>query len=97
MMFSRGCQCGKGGYKLVIYYYMNFRLLLKKLSLAAFFLLNSTFLFAQATVVTGKVIDATDKETLPFVTVSFPGTTIGVTTDNDGKFTLSTSYFIWWF
>ena len=76
---------------MVIYYYMNFRLLLKKLSLAAFFLLNSTFLFAQATVVTGKVIDATDKETLPFVTVSFPGTTIGVTTDNDGKFTLSTS------
>ncbi|MFD0749028.1 DUF5686 family protein [Mucilaginibacter calamicampi] len=70
---------------------MNFRLLLKTLFVAALSLLYSTFLFAQATVVSGKVIDATDKETLPFVTVSFPGTTIGVTTDNDGKFTLSTS------
>jgi hypothetical protein len=76
---------------LVIEYYMNFRLLLKRLFLAAFFLLYSTFLFAQATVVTGKVIDATDKEPLPFVTVAFPGSTIGVTTDNDGKFTLSSS------
>ena len=70
---------------------MSFRLLLKRLFLAAFFLLYSTFLFAQATVVTGKVIDAADKEPLPFVTVAFPGSTIGVVTDNDGKFTLSSS------
>nr|WP_294790843.1 DUF5686 and carboxypeptidase-like regulatory domain-containing protein [uncultured Mucilaginibacter sp.] len=70
---------------------MNFRYLLKRLFLAASFLLYSTFLFAQATVVTGKVIDASDKQPLPFVSVAFPGTTIGVTTDNDGKFTLSTS------
>lgn len=73
------------------YYYMNFRYLLTRLFLSAVFLLYSTFLFAQATIVTGKVIDAVDKEPLPFVSVSFPGTTIGVTTDNDGKFTLSTS------
>ena len=75
----------------LVYHYMNFRLLSKGLFLAALFLSYSTFLFAQATIVTGKVIDAADKEPLPFVTISFPGTTIGVTTDNDGKFTLSTS------
>jgi hypothetical protein len=70
---------------------MNLRYFLKGLFLSAFFLLFSTYLFAQATTITGKVIDATDKEPLPFVSVSFPGTTIGVTTDNDGKFALSTS------
>jgi len=70
---------------------MNFKYLLKRLFPAAFLLLYSTFLFAQATIVTGKVIDAADKESLPFVTVSFPGTTIGVTTDNDGKFSISSS------
>lgn len=54
-------------------------------------MLYSSFLFAQATIITGKVIDATDKEPLPFVSVSFPGTTTGVTTNNDGEFSLTTS------
>lgn len=45
----------------------------------------------QATVVTGVVRDATTKETLPYVSVFFKGTTIGTQTDLDGKYTLSSS------
>ncbi|PJJ84738.1 DUF5686 and carboxypeptidase-like regulatory domain-containing protein [Mucilaginibacter auburnensis] len=70
---------------------MNFRYLLKGLFASAFFLLYSTLLVAQNTIVSGKVIDASDKQPLPFVSVGFPGTTVGVTTDSDGKFTLNTS------
>jgi len=48
----------------------------------------STSLAAQTTVVTGTVTDAGNKQTLPYVNISFPGSTIGVNSGNDGKFTI---------
>lgn len=45
---------------------------------------------AQETRVSGKVIDANSGDPVPFANVVFKGTTIGVTTDFDGNFSLST-------
>lgn len=70
---------------------MDYKISFKKLFFPLIFVLYAHTLFAQGTVVSGVVTDASDKEPLPFVTISFPGTTVGVTTDNDGKFTISTS------
>jgi hypothetical protein len=44
--------------------------------------------FAQTTEVKGTVIDAKTKETLPFVSVTVPGTKLGTTTDVDGNFSV---------
>ncbi|HEY4325780.1 MAG TPA: DUF5686 family protein [Mucilaginibacter sp.] len=58
-------------------------------TLVVLFLLTSAFLsFAQNTVVNGVVTDAKSKETLPYVTVTFVGTTQGTNSDNQGKFHL---------
>src|SRR5579863_390526 len=43
---------------------------------------------AQNTVVSGTITDAQTNQPLPFVTVSFPGTSIGVNSDNNGKYRL---------
>jgi hypothetical protein len=61
----------------------------KKLFFLAFLLFCTSTLFAQTTTVNGIVTDAKNKQPLPFVSVSFAGSTIGVTTDNNGKYTLS--------
>ncbi len=45
----------------------------------------------QVTIVNGKIIDKRNKEPLPFVTVTFKGTRIGVTSDFEGNFKLKTS------
>lgn len=52
----------------------------------------SGMLAAQApeTIVTGKVTDANSGDPIPFVNVVFKGTTIGTTTDFEGKFQLKT-------
>src|SRR5690606_39726347 len=42
--------------------------------------------FAQETVVSGKITDASSGDPLPFVNVFFDGTTIGVTSDFYGSF-----------
>ncbi len=68
---------------------MDFKYFYKKLFLLTFFLFVTSLLFAQNTVVSGTVTDAGNKQSLPFVTVSFTGSTIGVTTDAQGKFTIS--------
>jgi hypothetical protein len=60
----------------------------KKLFTLILFLLSTTILFAQNTVVTGTVTDAGTKQPLPFVNVSFPGTTIGITTNDAGRFAI---------
>jgi hypothetical protein len=61
-------------------------------TLIVLFLLSTTMLsFAQNTVVKGTVTDAKTKETLPYVTVVFAGSTQGISTDNNGKFSISTS------
>jgi hypothetical protein len=44
---------------------------------------------AQSTLVSGKVIDAVTKETLPFVTVSIVGDNKAVPTDEDGNYSIS--------
>lgn len=44
------------------------------------------------TKVSGKVIDANTKELLPFVNVTFKGTNVGVSTDIDGVYELSTRF-----
>lgn len=53
-------------------------------------LLISTAAIAQTTKVKGTVKDASTGEPLPFVNVWFPGTTVGVTTDFDGVYTIET-------
>jgi hypothetical protein len=46
----------------------------------------------QITKIMGKVSDADTKEPIPFVNISFKGTTIGTTTDFDGKYSLETKH-----
>ena len=55
-----------------------------------FFFLAPGALFAQETVIQGKVTDASSGDPIPFVNVIFKGTSIGTTTDFDGNFTLKT-------
>ena len=43
---------------------------------------------AQNTIISGIVTDSITGETLPYVSVILKGTTIGTTTDDDGKFTV---------
>jgi hypothetical protein len=58
-------------------------------------LLSSVFfygsLYAQETVVQGKVTDANSGDPIPFVNVVFKGTTTGGTTDFDGNFAIHTN------
>ncbi len=53
-----------------------------------FFVIN--FSFAQLTRISGKVTDMLTNEPLPFVSVVFKGTTIGVNTNFDGNFKIET-------
>ena len=54
-------------------------------------LLSVIQLHAQDRVITGTVIDASNGEALPGATIIIAGTTIGTTTDIEGKFTISAS------
>src|ERR1700753_573373 len=55
------------------------------------FSLGVTAVYAQNTVVTGRVGDARDKKPLPGVTVMFVGTTNGATTHNNGNYSTVTA------
>ncbi len=68
---------------------MDFKYFYRKLFFLSFFLFATSLLFAQNTVVSGTVTDAGNKQPLPFVAVSFTGSTIGVNTDAQGKFSIS--------
>ncbi|MDB5018973.1 MAG: Membrane protein, partial [Pedobacter sp.] len=46
---------------------------------------------AQNTIITGVIMDAKEKDPMPYVTVLFKGTSIITRSDEDGKFTISTS------
>jgi len=70
---------------------MDFKFISRKLFFLAFLFLHTSILFAQSTVVSGTVTDASNKKPLPFVTVSFKGTTIGVNTDNSGNYTINSN------
>ncbi len=63
----------------------------KRLIAVSLFLFSSVLLFAQETIVKGKVTDANSGDPIPFVNVVFKGTTIGATTDFDGKYMIKTS------
>lgn len=67
---------------------MFYQLRFLSLFLSAF--LFSDFLFAQETIITGKVTDATSGDPIPFANVVFKGTSNGMTTDFDGKFRIHT-------
>jgi hypothetical protein len=54
-------------------------------------LIGSTLATSAQTIVTGTITDAGNMQVLPFVTVSFPGTTSGTNTNDDGKYRLSTN------
>lgn len=69
---------------------------MKKYSVYTFvFLLIHTFafnqLFSQKTIVKGVVVDASNKEPLPFVNISFLNTNIGTITEQDGSYQLETT------
>jgi hypothetical protein len=64
------------------------RILFAVAFLLPFFALDA---IAQNTVITGIVMDAKEKDPMPYVTVLFKGTSIITKTDADGKFTISTS------
>ncbi len=68
--------------------YMVYKTYCRKLILLLPLLFITTVLFAQSTVVSGTVTDAKTKKPLSFVSVAFTGTSIGVSTNDQGKFTL---------
>ena len=55
-------------------------------------ILNSLNLIGQKTLVSGCVLDSVTNEPLPFVNVFFKGTKVGVTTNQEGKFSIETFY-----
>ncbi len=57
------------------------------------FIFIGTLAWAQPYTIKGRVLDADTKEGLPFSNVFFAGTTIGVSTDLDGNFEISTEIF----
>ncbi len=68
-----------------------YRICLKVILLITVILFSSTDLCAQITRVHGKVYDPLTNEVIPFASVHFPGTSIGVNTDIDGRYQISTS------
>ena len=65
--------------------------LLEILFFSIFIFSNWSLSAQDVTKVTGVVYDGELNETLPFVNVSFVGTTVGVSTDIDGNFEIQTS------
>ena len=59
-------------------------------SLSIFFLTVSLLAQGQVTKIRGSVIDAEQRQPIPFAGIYFENTTVGVTADMDGKFTLET-------
>ena len=61
-----------------------------KYTLLVIFISFSFIVRGQNTIVSGTVTDAQTNQTLPFVSVSFPGTSIGVNSNNSGKYSITT-------
>lgn len=76
-----------------VLFYQNPKLLpmLKALRIPITFLLFLLCGYAGAQTVTGKVVSASDGSGIPGVSVLLKGSTLGTTTDSDGKYTLSGS------
>lgn len=58
--------------------------------LTLFFIFLAGHVLAQETIVTGVVRDSETKEPLPYVNIFFTGTNVGVTSDPQGKYRIST-------
>ncbi|MEZ5023596.1 MAG: carboxypeptidase-like regulatory domain-containing protein [Chitinophagales bacterium] len=56
-----------------------------------FLTLQTTFVWAQETVIKGLILDYYTKEPLPYADVLFKGTDIGVTADIDGRYEITTT------
>src|ERR1700722_19860764 len=69
---------------------MDFKFSYRKLLTLPVLIFVSVFAFAQNTIVTGRVIDATDRKPLPGVSVTFTGTTSGSMTNNNGEYRIIT-------
>ncbi|QNL49071.1 carboxypeptidase-like regulatory domain-containing protein [Olivibacter sp. SDN3] len=67
----------KQRYRKVIYFY-----------LFLLFTLIGQFAFGQTTIVKGVITDASTKETLPYVSVLIPGTSIGTSADDEGHYSI---------
>lgn len=81
------------GYIFIKFVLLHFvRDLFRNCFLALSFLLLSIQLFAQETIVQGKIIDANSGDAIPFVNVVFKGTSIGATTDFDGNFLIKSAH-----
>jgi len=65
------------------------QLLIKLRNCVSVVLFFTSGVAAQEIVVQGKVTDASSGDPIPFATVQFKGTTVGITTDFDGNFILS--------
>lgn len=63
---------------------------MKRLALILLLLILQLASFAQTTKVRGRVLDASDGAPVPFAAVFFDGTEVGVSTDVDGYYTLTT-------
>lgn len=61
------------------------------LSFLLLFLFINTCIAQEETVVSGRVMEKGKSEAIPFVSVGFKGTKVGVTSDFEGNFTLRTS------
>ncbi|SEM28541.1 CarboxypepD_reg-like domain-containing protein [bacterium A37T11] len=61
----------------------------KLVSLSCILLIYSLVTNAQSTIVTGTIKDARTGETLPYVSISVPGTTFGTSADDDGKYRIT--------
>ncbi|HTD98313.1 MAG TPA: DUF5686 family protein [Mucilaginibacter sp.] len=70
---------------------MNFKRIYIKIFVLTLFLFSSSIAFAQITKVSGTVTDAKTKQTLPFVSVSFVKSTIGVSSDDQGTYALESA------
>ena len=64
--------------------------IIRRISLLSLLLLIPVGLFAQMTRVKGSVVDAENGEPIPFASVYFDGTTIGISTDLEGAFSMET-------
>src|SRR5690606_9880754 len=56
-----------------------------------FVLIQTGFVFGQSTSVRGIITDLVTGETLPYVTITVPGSTIGTSADDDGRYTIKLS------
>ncbi|HZY38813.1 MAG TPA: carboxypeptidase-like regulatory domain-containing protein, partial [Mucilaginibacter sp.] len=70
---------------------MDFKFSYRKLLTLSALIFFSAIVFAQNTVVSGKITDATDRKPLPRVAVSFVGTTNGAISNDKGEYIVGTN------